>query len=158
MLAQLAAVQEALAARLAEISSTAPEAASATPDRAITVEEVANRLSFTPQYTYGLIKRHELPAIKTGKYYRVRESDLSAWMASHTENPLDNGLYNLYSNNHGRKRTGSNQKGTRLNSGANGGSDRRGAEHGSAMGAGRVKDIRAYREIHSPDCRDGKPE
>jgi excisionase family DNA binding protein len=159
IMAQLAAIQSALAVRLHERAISLPESApTSEPDRAITVEEAAGRLSFTSQYVYELIKRRQIPAIRTGKYVRIRECDLSAWMARHIDNPLDNKLYNLYSLNHERTRPRKHPKEVGTNTGSAGRPNRRVIEHRGAVGAGRVEDIRTHIAVHSTDSRDGMPE
>ena len=50
-------------------------------ERMLTVPEVASRLTFKPAYVYELRLRR-LPAVRQGKYVRVRESDLVAWIES----------------------------------------------------------------------------
>jgi excisionase family DNA binding protein len=159
MMAQLAAIQSALAVRLHESTNSLSESApTSEPDRAITVEEAADRLTFTAQYVYELIKRGQLPAIRTGKYVRIRECDLSAWMTTHIENPLDNKLYKWYSSNHERTRLRKHPKEVGTNTGSAGPPNRRVIEHRGAVGAGRVEDIRTHIAVRSTDSRDGKPE
>ena len=141
VLAELAAVQSALAARLLrEPAKTEPAQPSA--DGFLTVEKAAERLDFTEQYVYGLVRKGSLPVVRHGKYVRIRESDLNAWIDKHHEKGLDKQLYYPYSNAHGRQRTSQNPAGTRPYSGSNGGSNRRGTKHRGAVGTGRVEDIR----------------
>jgi len=74
---EIAGVLLALAARVLNEQAPAPAVVS---DRALTVPEAAERLGFTVQYTRGLVQRHELPAVREGKYVRVSESALQRWI------------------------------------------------------------------------------
>jgi excisionase family DNA binding protein len=117
-------------------------------DCALTVQEAAARLSFTRQYLYELIRRGEIPAIKHGKYVRLRESDLTLWMERHIENPIDGVLYRPYSDHSDRSGARKNQKKPRLHAGPNGRPDRRKRKHSSAVGAGRTEHIGAHIAVH----------
>jgi excisionase family DNA binding protein len=152
LLLQLSSIQSMLATRLLETIPN-PAIDASNPDRLITVDTAADRLSFTPQYLYDLIRKGQFPAIREGKYLRIRESDLSAWIDRHREG-LDNDLYNLYSSKYGRKRTTQNQKGTQSNSGTDGRDDRSVGKHGGAMGAGRSENIRAHCQVCSIAKKD----
>jgi excisionase family DNA binding protein len=46
-----------------------------------TIPEVARRLRLATSYCYQLARRGDLPALRTGKYVRVRASDLREWEA-----------------------------------------------------------------------------
>jgi excisionase family DNA binding protein len=153
LMAQLAATQSALAARLIEGASVVPEIGAVTEtDRAISVEEAAERLSFTKQYLYELIRRGEIPAIKHGKYIRIRENDLSAWMQKHIENPLDKRLYHPYISLYDRKATPKNKKVARIHPGSTGGSDRCQKQHHSEVGTGGIDNIRTHIAVHPAAC------
>jgi excisionase family DNA binding protein len=52
-----------------------------TPEQLLTVPEAAKRLRLTEQYIYSLIRQRELSAVRQGRYVRLRESDLNAWMS-----------------------------------------------------------------------------
>jgi len=144
LLAQLAAVQSALAARLLDAKNSDPrQPQSDWEDRLITVDEAATQLSFTSQYLYELIRKGLLPAIRQGKYLRIRLSDLSAWIDKHCERGLDKGLYRMYSSGYGRQRTPRNSKVSRPHTGANSGADRGHLKHGGQVGTRRGEDIRA---------------
>ncbi|CAN5297672.1 hypothetical protein BH20ACT9_BH20ACT9_10820 [soil metagenome] len=49
-------------------------------DRLWTVAEVADHMRVSNMTVYRLIKAGELPAIRVGKNYRVRGSDLAAYL------------------------------------------------------------------------------
>ena len=64
-----------------------PEAA--VSDRLLTIPAVAGVLGVPEDYTYGLARRHQIPAVRFGKYVRVRESALNAWVRDHEPELLD---------------------------------------------------------------------
>jgi len=97
VMALFSAAQMTLAVRMLKTPNVPSEAAVVSKtDCAISVEEAAARLSFTKQYLYELIRRGEIPAIRHGKYVRILESDLAAWMKKHTENPLEGNRQTAY--------------------------------------------------------------
>jgi excisionase family DNA binding protein len=49
--------------------------------RFLTVAEVADLIRVSTMTVYRLIKSSDLPAVRVGKSYRVREDDLDAWLA-----------------------------------------------------------------------------
>jgi excisionase family DNA binding protein len=49
-------------------------------DRLLTVGEVAATMRVSNMTVYRLIKRGELPAIRVGKNYRIRESDMDRYL------------------------------------------------------------------------------
>ncbi len=153
VLVTLEALRVKLFCRLAEPGDTAtrPELL----DKLVTVQEAADRLSFTPQLVYGLVRKGQLSAVRQGKYVRIRLSDLSRWMDKHTDKPLDTRLYQPYNRSHGRKRTPGNQKAARAYSSTDGRADRRAIQHGSPVGTERVTDIRTHLKADPPTCTDG---
>lgn len=46
----------------------------------LTTEEVLDCLKVTPRTIYRLIKSGELPAIRIGRQWRFRRSDLEEWL------------------------------------------------------------------------------
>lgn len=50
--------------------------------RLLTVAEVAEVLRVSNMTVYRLIKAGELPALRVGKNYRIRERDLEAYLAT----------------------------------------------------------------------------
>jgi excisionase family DNA binding protein len=160
LLVQIASLQSTLAAKLLEsIPKTATDFSK--PDCLITVDMAAERLAFTSQYLYELIRKGLFPAIREGKYLRIRESDLSAWIDRHREKELDNELYHPYSMFNGRERTSKDQTINGAYTGTNGRSNRRQGKHNRPLGTGRIEDIRARIKIHSAsgtDQKTGKPE
>lgn len=48
----------------------------------MSVKDVATKLSVTRNYVFALIKSHELPALKLGGMYRVRQEDLRFYLDS----------------------------------------------------------------------------
>jgi excisionase family DNA binding protein len=50
------------------------------PGGLLTVSEVANAMRVSNMTVYRLIKTGELPAVRVGKNYRLRESDLERFL------------------------------------------------------------------------------
>jgi excisionase family DNA binding protein len=77
-LAQIAAAQSALTARLLGATAAPPQApaAPAQPpqEKLLTVPEVAKILGFSPGYTYALLRSGQIAAFHHGKFWRVRAS------------------------------------------------------------------------------------
>ena len=46
----------------------------------LTTEEVLSYLKVTPRTIYRLIRTGELPALRIGRQWRFRRSDLDAWL------------------------------------------------------------------------------
>lgn len=46
----------------------------------LTTEEVLTYLKVTPRTIYRLIRTGELPAVRVGRQWRFRQSDLDAWL------------------------------------------------------------------------------
>lgn len=46
----------------------------------LTTEEVLGYLNTTPRTIYRLIRSGELPAVRIGRQWRFRKSDLDAWV------------------------------------------------------------------------------
>ena len=54
--------------------------------RLLTVREVADEMRVSTMTVYRLIKAAQLPAVRVGKSYRVREDDVDTYLArSYTE-------------------------------------------------------------------------
>ena len=95
LLAQIAAIQSALAVRL--LASTADRLDNGEHTvrgkqdalHLITVVEAAKMLAFKPAYLYELIRQGKLPAIRQGKYIRISVADLQRWIQQHQNKPLD---------------------------------------------------------------------
>jgi excisionase family DNA binding protein len=49
----------------------------------LTTEEVLGYLRTTPRTIYRLIRTGELPAVRIGRQWRFRRTDLDAWVARH---------------------------------------------------------------------------
>jgi excisionase family DNA binding protein len=50
-------------------------------DRLLTVAEVAATMRVSNMTVYRLIKNGDLPALRVGKNYRIRESDVDAYLS-----------------------------------------------------------------------------
>ena len=87
LLAEVAAVQAALAARIAAQPQPAPEAqrnGRPEEDRLLTVDETASRLSVTPQWLYRHAKQLPFTRKLSRKALRFSENGLRRWQASRT--------------------------------------------------------------------------
>lgn len=58
-------------------------------DRLLTVAETATILSLRPPRVYELVRRRVLPAVRVGKYVRVRSRDLQSWIEDQREEGVD---------------------------------------------------------------------
>ena len=137
LLAQLAALQTALAARLL----TAPKGDAPFGDRCLTADEIAKRLQVPKSHVYDLIRRRLLPSIRVGdKYVRVPLPALEQWL----RNSLDGDVYNKYNSNYGtheRRRTAKNSKGPRVDASADGRGNRVDLKQPGQGGTGRDADL-----------------
>jgi excisionase family DNA binding protein len=61
----------------------------------LTAGEVADRLRVSTMTVYRLIRRGELPAVRVGRNYRVRESDLDAYLEAQVVDPRTMSLDDL---------------------------------------------------------------
>jgi excisionase family DNA binding protein len=50
-------------------------------DRLLTVAEVAGTMRVSNMTVYRLIKNGDLPALRVGRNYRIRESDVDAYLS-----------------------------------------------------------------------------
>ena len=51
-------------------------------ERFLTVQEVAELMRVSTMTVYRLIKAGDIPALKVGKSYRLREDDVDRWIAA----------------------------------------------------------------------------
>ena len=56
-------------------------------DRLLTAAEVADQFRVSTMTVYRLIRRGELPAVRVGRNYRVRERDLVAFLDAQVVDP-----------------------------------------------------------------------
>jgi excisionase family DNA binding protein len=54
-------------------------------DRLLTMEAVAERLQVPVAHAREMGRRHEIPTVRVGRYVRVRESSLRAWLQQREE-------------------------------------------------------------------------
>jgi excisionase family DNA binding protein len=142
ILAQLAAVQNALVARLLSGENyNHHQPGGHEEDRLIIVAEAAKRLGFTPQYLYEMLRKGQFPCIRQGKYVRVRLSDLSAWIDEHREKGLDKQLCHWHSISNGTKRTATNKKKTRAHPSSNGRQNRHNLKRFGTAGTRRAENL-----------------
>jgi excisionase family DNA binding protein len=80
LLGEIEILRARLWSRLAEPRSRDPESRSSGEDRLLPIVEAAERLAFRPAYLYELIRKGDFPAIRQGKYVRIRHKDLEEWI------------------------------------------------------------------------------
>jgi excisionase family DNA binding protein len=90
LLTQLAALENALSARLLAVSSAHPPQAQQPEcaprvdrERLLTVPQAASTLGFTRSYTYYLVRSQQLRAVHHGKYWRIRPAALEEFIGEH---------------------------------------------------------------------------
>jgi excisionase family DNA binding protein len=88
LLARCSALQSALTARLVAVPPR-PSTAIEPTDRLLPMPAVAELLAIPTSYAYELARQGRLPAVRLGKYVRVRVSDIEAWLLAHGQDPLD---------------------------------------------------------------------
>lgn len=64
-------------------------------DRLLTAGEVADQLRVSTMTVYRLIRRGELPAVRVGRNYRVRDRDLASYLDSQVVDPAEVDLGSL---------------------------------------------------------------
>src|SRR5206468_2898326 len=85
LLARLASTQARIAARLRMLSEAEHDP---DEDRLIDVRAAADYLSLKRAYLYALIREGRFPAVRMGKYVRVRFRDLRTWVQRATTGAL----------------------------------------------------------------------
>lgn len=103
LLGELERLKATLWAQLMVLVSQNGHTAESEEERWLTVPEVAKRLHFAPSYVYQLARRGELPALRTGKYVRVRLTDLREWEARLGKNPLPAESLVMLQSSHARR-------------------------------------------------------
>src|SRR5712691_2778006 len=81
-----------LARLLVQASTTPGPAETEKPeglDRLLTVRETATLLSLRAAHVYDLVRQGTLPALRVGKYVRVRPRDLDAWIEGQRKKGVD---------------------------------------------------------------------
>ncbi len=63
--------------------------------RLLTAAEVADQLRVSTMTIYRLIRRGELPAVRVGRNYRVRDEDLTAYLDAQIVDPASIDLGDL---------------------------------------------------------------
>ncbi|MEX2548880.1 MAG: helix-turn-helix domain-containing protein [Nitriliruptoraceae bacterium] len=63
--------------------------------RLLTAAEVADQLRVSTMTIYRLIRRGELPAVRVGRNYRVRDEDLTAYLDAQAVDPASIDLDDL---------------------------------------------------------------
>lgn len=58
-------------------------------DELLTVAEVAETLRVSTMTVYRLVRSGEIPAVRVGRNYRIRRSDLDAYLEQQVVSPED---------------------------------------------------------------------
>jgi excisionase family DNA binding protein len=61
-----------------------------TQDALLSVKEVADYLQLKESTVYTWAQQDKIPAIKVGRRWQFRRSDLEAWLAEHAQSVEDN--------------------------------------------------------------------
>jgi excisionase family DNA binding protein len=109
VLAQLAGIQGALAARMLD-NTIEKKQASYEPneDQLLTAQEAAHLLSLKPDYVLSLARNHSLPSIQLGRYVRFRRSDLGELIKQ--KRKMNVAAHISYNTENGRKRASTDPK------------------------------------------------
>jgi excisionase family DNA binding protein len=67
------------------LAAAGAQSAEREEDRLLTMDEVAARLQVPVAHAREMGRRHELPTVHVGRYVRVRESSLRAWLKQREE-------------------------------------------------------------------------
>ena len=110
LMAQIAALQIALTARLL-VLNTRPDASGGHLDdgELLTAEEAAELLKFKSDYVLSLARRGALPSIRHGRYVRFRRADLCAWIDQKGQSNAPDKIPS-YNNSHETKRVATGPK------------------------------------------------
>lgn len=106
LLGEIERLRTALWAQLVRPLETPRVAASVDADEYLTVPEAAAALRFTDAYLYEAVRRQDLPAIRKGRYVRIRRDDLRAWLDGRAARGLDPHSRARDSARHGMRRNG----------------------------------------------------
>lgn len=122
-------------------SGAARDQVAAAPDKLLTAQEVAARLGYAVSHVYEMLRRGDLPAVRDRKFVRVRQSELSAFIASHERRgPLPKVVSNMLSSRHDRKRPETPSAAARHDAGSARGAHRRASRNGQQVGDGNDRD------------------
>ncbi len=151
VLGELAALQLALVARMAEGTAEQEAHAPAEPDtgQLLTPEEAAELLSIPRSRVYAMARRGEIPNVKVGKYVRLPVAGLRAWIAGKLKKPIDSKIYKMYNKGHERKGTQASPHPPRAHPGGARGASFRHPQHGGPLGAGRSEHQTGDGKAHS---------
>lgn len=104
----LGAIEELRAvlwAKMVRMPEPAVRVAGDSTHELLTVPQIAAELKFTTAYVYEAVRRHELAAVRKGKYVRIRRVDLQAWLEGRRPRGLDPGTPTRDSSPHGPGRS-----------------------------------------------------
>ena len=66
-----------------ELGHERAPASTSNDDRLLNAAEAATQMGFARGYVYELIRRHELRAVRRGKYVRIPQSAILEWAQAH---------------------------------------------------------------------------
>ena len=89
ILGALEELRSALWARMLVAPAGARDPVESSGEPLLTVAEVAVELQFTRAYVYDAVRTGQLPALRTGKYVRIRRAALTAWLDGRSAIALD---------------------------------------------------------------------
>ncbi len=138
LMAQCAALQSALAARLAAVKPDTPPQPTQEPERLLTVPQVAELLGVHPSCVYEVARSGKLPTVRVGKYVRIAPSALREWLAQHKKG-LDKGMCVTHSYTDERFRGPAHSEATWAYASRVGSAGRRHRQQRGPVGAGRVR-------------------
>jgi excisionase family DNA binding protein len=162
LMIRIAALMTALALpQTLPLSAVKGQSAEEPNDPLLNVKEAAQRLRFAPSYVYELIRRRDLPAVKVGKYVRIKNSDIDRFVSRHREAAtLDKSLSNVLSKMNASKNDGGRGQEAARVAGTQANRPRRAlgrpSDDGIAMGARLRFDPGSRREA-APSLGRGEP-
>ncbi len=148
LMAQCAALQSTLAARLATVQPVSfPPPSPQDTERLLTVPEVAEVLGVHPSYVYEVARSGKLPIVRLGKYVRIAPSALREWLAERGQQKgLDNRINVTLNSTYDWTRSSPNPQATRAHASQVRQARRRTPRHGESVGVQRPGDQRISRQ------------
>jgi excisionase family DNA binding protein len=142
---QIPAAIAYLAARLLN-----PESASQSrieeSDPLLTAPEAAAGLHLAPSYVYELVRSRQLPAVRSGKYVRIRRSAVERFIAQH-EDGVDNYVSIMHTLQHATQRDKAQTPTVGIESSRTRPTPGRASSHRLAMGARRLADAKGRERV-----------
>lgn len=148
----LAATATRLADAVVAYTEAHPGAAADADEQEFTVDAVAALLAVPPTQVRRLIDRRALASVRVGRYLRVRQGDLRAYVQAHRTpaRGLDDGVARRYSPPHDESRIAATPPDPRVDPGPARRRDRRPADDRRALGTGHPVDLPSRRQRRPP--------